>query len=532
MAAPAGGDGAPGAGRGRRLWQSLWPLAASAGAGALAALGQAPWGLWPLALVGFAAMLALVARAGGARAAFARGWWGAAAMFGVAMSWIAEPFLVEPELHGWMAPFAMLLLPGGLALFWGGAAALGRALATGTAGRAWALVPALTAAEALRGWVFGGLPWAMPGHVWIDTPVAQLAALGGALGLTALTLSLAAGAAAALPPGRALPRAAGLALPLLALAAGWAWGAARLAQPMPPDRDPRIRLVQPNADQALKWDPAWAELYFFRHLDLTAAPGADGRPPDLVLWAETAVPFFLDQPSDGLAMAAQAAGGATVAMGIQRRARAPDRRGWQYFNSLAVLDAAGTPVAVYDKHHLVPFGEYVPLLGPLADHPALSWTTAIVGSALLGYTPGPGPAVLDFGPGLGRVLPLICYEAVFPRHLRTQERPDWLLQLTNDAWFGLHTGPYQHLALARLRAIEQGLPLLRVANTGVSAVIDARGRLRDSLGLGQAGAIDSALPAALPPPPYARTGDGPWHLALALLLAGLALAARRRNRTQ
>lgn len=499
-------------------------LAALAGAGGLmAALGQAPWGMWPVAVAGHAAALVAVALAGGPWRAFGLAWVAGLGQFALALGWIVEPFFVEADRHAWLAPFALAALPGGLALLWGLAGALGWALARGPAGRAWALALALTGAEAVRTHLFGGFPWAMPGHVWIDTPVAQLAAQGGALGLTGLTLALAAGLAAlVLAPG--VRAALGAALALGALGAAWAWGAAVLARPMPPDRDLRLRLVQPNAPQDLKWHPAHVERFFLRHLDLTAGPPADGRLPDLVLWSETAVPFYLDAPGAGLAMAAEAAQGAPVVMGIQRRARLADG-GLRYFNSLAVIDPTGEPVATYDKHHLVPFGEYVPWLSPLADTPGWEWLTTFTGSALLGYTPGPGPALLDLGPA-GRALPLICYEAVFARHLRGTDRPDWVMQLTNDAWFGQHSGPFQHLALARLRAVEQGLPLVRAANTGVSAVIDARGRVVAALGLGVEGVLDADLPAALPPTPYARTGDLPALLVLALGLAGLAVRRR------
>jgi apolipoprotein N-acyltransferase len=449
-------------------------------------------------------------------------------MLALALGWIVEPFLVEADRHAWMAPFALVLLPGGLALFWALAGWLAAWLAPQGARRAWAFALALTGAEALRGHLFGGLPWALPGHVWIDTPLAQVAALGGALSLTALTLALAAGLAA-LVLGPGLRRAWALAAPVAVAGAGWFWGLGELARPMPPDRDVRLRLVQPNALQELKWDPTWARHFFARHLELTAAPGADGRAPDLVLWSETAVPFFLDAPGAGLAMAADAAGGAPVVMGIQRRAMGSDGA-LRYFNSLAVIDPSGEPAAIYDKHHLVPFGEYVPWLSPLADRPGWEWLTTFTGSALLGYTPGPGPAVLELGglvQGAGLALPLICYEAVFARHLRVSERPDWVMQLTNDAWFGAYSGPFQHLALARLRAIEQGLPLVRAANTGVSAVIDGRGRVVASLGLGLEGVVDADLPGALPPTPYARSGDLPWQLALVLALGTFAL--RRRH---
>ncbi|MFN3955575.1 MAG: apolipoprotein N-acyltransferase [Pararhodobacter sp.] len=512
-------------------------------AGLLAALGQAPWGLWWLALGGLALVLHLVSRARAARAGFWRGWLAGVGAFGLSMVWIVEPFLIEPDRHAWMAPFALVLLVSGMALFWGLAGALAVWLGGARpAARLWALVLAMLAFEALRGHLFTGFPWAMLGHIWIDTPLGQLAALSGALGLSALTLVLAAVLAQA---GGALwqawrgasrrgPAAAlgGLAAAIAVLVGGWLWGAARLAQPTLPAPDLLVRLVQPNADQALKWDPRHAEALFFRHLELTAAPAPAGRAPDLVIWPETAVPFFLDSAGDGLSMAAEAAGGAPLVLGIQRRERRAEGAGQAgapaYFNSLAVLDSRGAPLAVYDKHHLVPFGEYVPLLGRYADRPGLAWLSGFAAQALLGYSPGPGPRLLDLG-AAGRVLPLICYEAIFPRNLRTAERADWLLQITNDAWFGARIGPFQHLAQARLRAIEQGLPMVRVANTGVSAVIDARGRVVVALGMNRQGVIDAAVPGGASPPLHARFGDTPWHLGLGMLLACWVLLRLRRK---
>jgi apolipoprotein N-acyltransferase len=229
------------------------------------------------------------------------------------------------------------------------------------------------------------------------------------------------------------------------------------------------------------------------------------------------VPYMLEYAPSVAGMITDASQGRPVATGIQRE------EGALFFNSLRVLTGAGEELARYDKHHLVPFGEYVPF-GDLAYR----WfgITAFAAQSGATYSAGPGPTVLDLGP-LGRVLPLICYEAVFPRLVNNApERADWMLQITNDAWFGIRTGPFQHLDQARLRAVEQGLPLIRVANTGVTAVIDARGRIRQALPFGEVGVLDTALPAALPPTPYARFGDLP----LALLLAGLALLAIRRPR--
>nr|WP_209425465.1 apolipoprotein N-acyltransferase [Pararhodobacter sp. SW119] len=505
------------------------PLAAAAIAGAACALGQAPWGWWWLSVPALAAVLALLAGAPHARGAFLRGWLAGAASFMAAMAWIVEPFLIDPWTHGWLAPFALVLLPGGLALFWGAAAAFAAWAAQGWTARLALLVPALLAGEALRGHVLTGFPWAMLGHVWIDTPAGQIAAWTGALGLGLLTLSLAALLALAGRKATTRPGLAALAalLATALLAGAWSVGAARLAGPAPEPRDLRLRLVQPNAAQDLKWDAEHARRFFFRHLDLTAAPADDGRAPDLVLWSETAVPFLLDRPGDGLLMAAEAAGGAPLLLGIQR-SEVSAGGGVDYFNSLAVLDAEGQPVAVYNKHHLVPFGEYVPVLGRFADRPGMGWLSGLASQVLLGYSAGPGPVLLDLG-AAGRVLPLICYEAIFPANLRGTDRPDWIVQITNDAWFGARVGPFQHLAQARLRAIEQGLPLVRAANTGVSAVIDARGRIVASLGMGRAGTVDADLPGALPETTYARIGDAPWHAALALIVLAAGGSRLRRR---
>ena len=219
-------------------------------------------------------------------------------------------------------------------------------------------------------------------------------------------------------------------------------------------------------------------------------------------------------------MIAAAAGGAPVALGLQRVV------GEQAWNSLTVITTDGAETARYDKAHLVPFGEYIPA-GDLAYR--LFGLRAFASQAGAGYTAGPGAVVLDLGPRLGSVLPLICYEAVFPQDIRTAaSRPGWLLQITNDAWFGTLTGPFQHAALARLRAVEFGLPLVRAANTGVTAVYDARGRVVATLPFGTEGALDAVLPGALPATPYARLGEVPVLLLLAGLL-GLAIWRRRHG---
>ena len=513
MAAPARFPSSRRSGR-----PALIALLADAGLGAAAALGQAPWDLWFLTVAALAVLCWRIARAQGARAAAWHGFAAGLGHFALAMSWIIEPFLVEPEIYGWMAPFALALMAAGGALFWTIPAWAAARLMPGFPRQGIGFAALIVLSDWLRGWLFTGLPWALTGHVWIDTPAGQLAAALGAIGLSALTML-----AAALPlvfwrAGLPLWRAAmpGAILSVLAIATAWSGGMARLASSLPPDTALQLRLIQPDATQALKWDPYWSEVFFQRLLDLSAARDP-GRPaPDAVIWPETAVNFLLDQ-SGTAAQDIAAFAGAPVILGIQRS------EGERYFNSLTEFSALGIG-PVYDKFHLVPFGEYTPW-GDLMTRFGIRAFAAQHG---FGYSPGASAQVLRFE-GLPPVQPLICYEAVFSRHLITgAERPVWLLQVTNDAWFGNLSGPWQHLAQARLRAIESGLPLMRAANTGVSAVIDARGELRATLGLNLAGRIDAALPAPLPPTLWSRWGDWP---VLVLTCLGLLLAAQRRRLT-
>lgn len=480
--------------------RALGAAALDTGLGAAVALGLAPWGLWPLAVLALAGIVRRVSETTPIRCAFFAG----AGYFALALSWITEPFFVQPEVHGWMAPFALMGMALGGGVFWALAGALARFAPPG-ARRALGFAAGLVLSDWLRGWVFTGFPWALLGHIWIETPVAQAAAWGGALALSVLSAT-----AAMLPV--VLRRRAGGALASVALIGViWGLGAWRLAQPEPDDTASRIRLVQPNAMQSLKWDPVWAGEFYRRLLDLSAAEGA----ADLVIWPETAVSFLLNDADPALPQIAAAAG-VPVLMGIQRA------EGRRYYNSLVEITPDARIGAIYDKFHLVPFGEYIPWGNELTRF----GVRAFAAQEGFGYSPGPGKRAMQIG-GAPPFQPLICYEVIFPQHiLRGDQRPRWLLQATNDAWFGAVSGPWQHLAQARLRAIESGLPVVRAANTGISAVIDGKGRLRASLGLNVEGKIDAALPAALPETIYQRAGDWPV-LALAMLALAGALIRRR-----
>jgi len=479
--------------------------------GAGLALGQAPLGLWPVAVVALVLGLRRIAAAASPRAAAGRALLIGTGHFALALSWIVQPFFVDPVRHGWLAPLALLGIAVGMALFWAVAAWGAARLRTGIVG----LALAIALAELARGHVLTGFPWTLVGHVWLDTPLIQTAALIGGYGMTAATLVAAALAAGPGWRGRAL---AGL---IALAAAGWSWHRLSLPEPAPPGGT--LRIVQPAIPQELKWDRDRARENFDTLLSLSLG----SAPVDLVIWPETSVPYLVDG-AGALTETIAATVGLPVAVGAQREA---GPRAW---NSLLLLGEGGRIDAVYDKIHLVPFGEYIPL-GDLAYR--YFGLTAFAAQAGAVYSHGTDAAPVDFGAALGPARVLICYEAVFPEEVATATRPAWLLQITNDAWFGTLTGPYQHFAQTRLRALEQGLPLVRVANTGVSAVIDARGRVVTGadggallLPLGVQGALDAALPGALPAPPYARLGDLPLFL---LLLAGFATAAiaglRRRG---
>ncbi len=471
------------------------------------ALGQAPFSLPVLVFAGFPLLCILLGRAPGLRRAAWIGLVAGTGYFATSLHWIVEPFLIDIPRHGWMAPFALVFMSVGLALFWMGAALVARRFA---AGLPLALAAALTLAEFLRAQILTGFPWAMISHAWAETSVIQLASLTGAHGLTLLTLAT----AGLLALRRPLPAM----LAVVLVGAGWTFGWNRLNAELPRRDTPvLVRLIQPNAPQDQKWRPEMAAVFYERQLRLTAAGG--GPRPDITLWPEAAVPFLMhDRPDLQANIAGIAGPGTTVILGIRR---VDEARRW--YNSLAVLGPDGAVLAAYDKHHLVPFGEYI----PFSDFFRQFGITSLAGQSLNGFSPGSGPARIDTTPA-PPFIPLICYEMIFPGEIRQAQRPEWLVHLTNDAWFGAFSGPYQHLAQTRLRAIEFGLPVARSANTGISAMIDPMGRITASLPLNEEGYLDALLPSALPPTLYSRTGDWPSVLA-ALALFGICVVRTRRQ---
>ncbi len=517
------------------------PAAAALAAGGATALSLSPLHLLPLAF-GHAVLLALVAGAADTRRAAARAWMWALGYHVVGLHWIANAMLVNAGEHAWLIPFANLGLPAFLALFAAGAAALARRLFVG-GWPLWLGFSALYAGvEWLRGNVLTGFPWNLPSAT-VDgwTVLLQPAALVGAYGLSLLVLLVT--TAPALWLDAAVSRRARIvgsatAVALLAAVAGW--GTARM-NAIPPIDAPGgsvdgvvVRVVQGNVPQRDKWNPLLRPEHLQRYLSLSDA----GRPADLrapglapeslptvTVWPETAVAQLVGDGSEALAVLADAAPiGGTLVFGAPRVARIGPLI--SIYNSVFALSRDPRPDARtlwhFDKAHLVPFGEYVPLRSVIPLNPIVA--------ARRDFTAGPGPRTLSLD-GAPPVSVLICYEAIFPGGaVDPAARPGWLLNATNDAWFGRWSGPHQHLAIARLRAVEQGLPMVRAANTGISSVIDSAGRIVARLDIGHTGSLDSPLPAATAPTLFEAKGDVPFSLMVVLLTIFAAYGRFRAGR--
>ncbi len=515
----------------RALAAPRWLLALVAGLAA--ALAHPPFGLLP-GLLGYPLLLWLIDTADEARplrSAFWRGWLAGLAYFAVGTWWIAEAFLVDIVAHGWMAPFAVAAMAGGVALFWG-AAALAYRL-TGVSGLSRVLVFAgvFAAFEWGRGHVLTGFPWNLPGETWrAGSAMSQTASLVGAYGLTWITLATV-GTAVLWRDGRSGRIAIGGAA--VVLAGLFVWGSVRTFETTRPSPGPdvlRVRIVQADVKQAAKYDPAHFQRIVDAYTGLTARP-YPGPPADIVIWPEGAIPAAVnDYLAPGTwtrrAIEQSLRPGQVLLVGAYRYEGTPaDVR---YFNTLAAVrrTAVGLePAGVYDKHRLVPFGEFL----PLEDLLTRLGVKALV-NAPESFATGPEPRPMTVA-GLPPFQPLICYESLFPGFTRrgalaSGVAPDFIVNVSNDAWFGRTSGPLQHLNLASYRAIEEGVPILRSTPTGVSAVINALGQVdAGALRLGDTGVIDAALPQRRSDTLYRRYGDLAFVI---LLLVSGALILRIR----
>jgi apolipoprotein N-acyltransferase len=496
--------------------------------GALATLGQAPY---QLTFVYVAAIVVLVWLLDASsrqerrlRSAFATGWFFGLGYFTAGLYWVAAAFNVDSTAWGpvWGIP-STLGLAGGLALFFGLGALLAMLAWTNDVRRIAVFALAFFVSEWLRGHVFSGFPWILPAYIWTPgEPISQLASLIGAYGLSLLTLLIAATPAAIADGGQgAGARFAPVLAAALAVGMAWGWGAQRLstARVDPPGAQPVIRVADSGLSQAEKWesrpDQEWRVLD--RYLDASGEP-SDDNATSIVIWPEGAIPvvnFFPLENPDFLGVLGRGLGDRVLISGFTRRELRPD--GLAYFNAGVVIDGVNSEARIsqtYDKHHLVPFGEYIPLWSLVS-----SLNIAPLQRIGAGFESGPMPARLVV-PGAPPAVVLICYESIFPGMTpRGEGRPGWIVVLTNDSWFGGGSGPYQHYAMARYRSIEEGLPMARAASGGVSAIIDSYGREIAST-RGGATFAEAQLPPALGETTLARWG-APLLVVLLMLVGGL-----------
>jgi apolipoprotein N-acyltransferase len=495
-------------------------------AGALAVLGHAPFHIAPAYMVG---LIGLVWALDGAHhkegrrfsAAFARTWWWGFGHFIGGLFWVGSAFT---QVEGAMAlmPVAVASLAGGIALVWAAAGAAAMLFWTDGIRRIPVFVTVIMLAEIVRGaLLFGGFPWNLPGEIWpAGGAMSQVAAFVGIYGLSAITLLLFAAPATLGEAGRGIGRKA---IPMMAaaLTLGLLWGAGvqRLAQPLvtplrgqPPA--PVVRVADPGFTQKEKWTVGPVAV-LERYLELTDPPV--GARSDIVIWPEGAVPTYSDTPdlvdwSSAMDAIGRQLGDRVLVVGaVKREPRIGG--GEKQFNSAFVIDGVASVASVferYDKHHLVPFGEYMPFWELYSGVPL-----APLQQIGRGFDRGPRPTRVVI-PGAGTAVILICYESIFPAYVPGgEERPDWIINITNDAWFGGLTGPWQHFNAARFRAIESGLPMARAAAGGVSAIIDPYGRPVVATQL-DGGAVEASLPNALPETIFSRFSQ--WLVPLLLII--------------
>ncbi len=526
--------------------QPTWTHALIAcAAGVLSVLAMAPFFVWPVMFFTFPVLIWVLDaislseipaptslgqwKKRIALAAFA-GWAFGFGYFLASIYWIGYAFYVDAERYAALMPLAVVALPACLALFYAAAAALAAIIWRPGFARLLAFAFAFFCAEAARGYLFTGFPWNLFGEALAaNGPHMQMAAYIGVYGLTLSALFIFAAPAAALSATRARHKRlwAPLLVAVIALPASYGFGSYRLRETAGEVEGARVRIVQPNVPQRERWKPENRRWIFDRLLSLSREGTGGGNIGAFthVIWPKSAVPFLFGfnreifNPEAREILSALIPPQTTLILGAERAegilsvdARYSFDR---VYNSLFVLGEGARIEAIYDKIHLVPFGEYVPLRGLLAMTGFRAFS-----HQLDGFESGSGPAPLIATAHAPKFLPLICYEIIFPGRVHDEkDRPGWFVNVTNDAWFGEFTGPYQHLHQAQIRAVEEGLPVMRAANTGISAVIDPYGRVLASLDLGKVGVIDHKLPRALPQTFYEVTRRPAFIIFILLPLA-------------
>ena len=502
------------------------PRLLAALSGVLIGLAQPPFGILP-GLLGYGLLLWALERDLGpkpGRTAFFMGWLAGFTYFFVGCFWIAEAFLVDADTYGWMAPFAATLLPSGIGLFWGLFAVLYRRFAPKGTKRFLFFACLFCMLELARGTLLSGFPWDPAGATWrAGSVMSQMAAYVGVYGLSFITVAAFCSLGVA-RRGRGVAGFSAVIWSVLVLAGCFTLGEVRLLTTAVHNTGYIVRTVQPAIGQAAKWTDGNFDTLFMSYINLSKTPPRPGhRVPDLIIWPEGALPFAIEDVMDGwpapymrsLLHDKQMLIMGTTKQDVDRNGRLIWRNammGWRQDGTR--FQAIGT----YNKHKLVPFGEFTPyqdILNPLGMKALTHFDDS--------FTPGDRTAPVTFGT-VPRFLPLICYEGIFPsldatpyRSAADTLRPKWIVNISNDAWFGPTTGPRQHLNLASYRAIEEGIPMIRSTPTGISVMIDPLGRIvpGEELGLGQRGVLDIDLPAPIATTPYeAQRGMAEWLIAL------------------
>jgi len=520
--------------------------------GAVASLALPPLGFWPVLFVTFPFLLLVLdgislkplSPGQEFKSAFFAGWLFGFGYFVTSLYWIGAALLVEPDKFALLLPLAVIALPAGLALFWGLATGLSILLWKMTANRLVTLTLALTLFEWLRGYLFTGFPWNTIGYSSASLKgLDQLAAFSGIYGVTLMILIW-----SFTPVLFFAKRINYLLIGCLVLSFSGTWflGHLRSAQSHilsttdKSSSQPIIRVVQPNIMQEKKWDRAYRQENIDRYFQISAQKSTGLNPGkqsyNILVWPESALPLIYEKSEKTqLRVASLLPKNTLLLMGALRLGRGIGRgqdsntQTRPFFNSLLAVNSEGKVIATYDKSHLVPFGEYLPAekwLAPLG----LRKIVALPAS----FSSGNGPKTIKINtfPSFSA---FICYEISFSDKIAGRNpRPEWIVNVTNDGWFGKTAGPHQHLAQTRFRAIEQGLPIVRAANTGISAMIDPYGAIVDFLPLGQAGFFDTRLPKALPKTIFVRFGYLPLIVQVVLILLVFATFSKlvfRRNRS-
>jgi apolipoprotein N-acyltransferase len=490
--------------------------------GVFATLTLAPFYLFPLLLPAFSGLLWLLDAAPSRRRMFLDGWWWGWGFYMSGLYWFCIALLTDPAKFGWLIPPTLFGLTGLIALHSGLACWIMSWIRVRGISKIVVFTVVWTLVGWLRGHWFSGFPWNLEGYSFAVTDASlQMASVGGIYGLTWFAVLLGTSPVALGVRKKGIVYACAL---WALFVSGSMWGAGRLHQanaipePQRYVKGVMLRLVQANISQPHKWEPSRQQDGLKAHAQLTRSPGLDNITH--VIWPETSVPFVVNPGTPIASFLGRLMPENTLLIAGALRSEGEQNRDFRLWNTLVAVNDTGSVVAGYDKIHLVPFGEFLPLRFVLPR----SWTTPV---GDMDFSRGEGGRLVEF-PGLPPSLPLICYEVIFPElSLPDTLRPQWLLSVTNDAWFGSSSGPYQHFDMARMRAVEQGVPLVRVANTGISAVVDSFGQVQAMIPLHSRGILDAHLPVALPDEPFYRHFS---HAILPLLLGvgvGLVIYQQR-----